>query len=146
MESDEDIHVPEITVDMIRSIASLKHNVDISESEIPSEMIRLCLQTIQSDSVTPAEQALGHSTRRELEGLGTWPLWEKGEHKQLNQFHEQKMFGDPIDPSSLDEGSIILRPHWQYAAKGGGARRPRQCCCGPKRAAPQLHAGWCCVG
>ena len=92
-----------------------------------------------STAITPAEQALGHFTRRKLKQLDNWPEWEKGEHKQLNQFYYQKMFGEPVDASTLDPASIILRPHWQYQVKRDGTRRSRLCCDGSKRAAPKLH-------
>ena len=90
--------------------------------------------------MTPEEEALGYFTRKQLQKLSTWDEWEKGEHKQLNQFKQQKVFGDPIDAALLPKDAVILRPHWQYAVKRSGVRRSRLCCNGSKYAAPQLHA------
>ena len=83
-------------------------------------MIQIAISTLQSDSVTPEEHALGHFTRRKLKKLSTWNDWKRGEHKQLDQFYDQKMFGDSIDPITLPKTAIILRPHWNYVVKRSG--------------------------
>ena len=103
-------------------------------------MIQSAINTLQSDSITPEEAAIGHFTRRKLRKLSTWNEWKKGEHKQLNQFYDQKMFGDAVDPLTLPKDACILRPHWNYVVKRSGVRRSRQCCNGSKFAAPLLHA------
>ena len=99
----------------------------------------MAISTLNSESVTPEEEALGHFTRKKLQTLPNWRDWNEAEHKQLNQFHKQRMFGDPIDPITLPKDAIILRPHWQYSVKRSGVRRSRLCCNGSKYAAPQLH-------
>ena len=48
--------------------------------------------------MTPEEESLGFFTCLKLQKLNTWEEWEKGEHKQLNQFYLQHMFGEPVDP------------------------------------------------
>jgi hypothetical protein len=68
--------------------------------------------TLNSDSITAEEQALGHFTRRKLKKLTTWNEWEAGEHKQLDQFYGQKKFGEAIDPMLLPKQAVILHPHW----------------------------------
>ena len=98
------------------------------------------INTIGSDSTTPEEQALGRFTRRKLKKLANWDDWKAGEHKQLNQFHKQGMFGKPFDPKILEPDAIILHPQWAYAVTRNGTRRSRLCCDGSKRAAPRLHA------
>ena len=100
----------------------------------------MAINTISSDHMTPEEEALGFFTRKRLKKLSTWEEWEKGEHKQLDQFEEQGMFDDPIDPVLLPKDAVILCAHWQYAVKRSGVRRSRLCCNGSKYAAPQLHA------
>ena len=103
-------------------------------------MIQIAINTLQSDSITPEEAIIGHFTRRKLKKLLTWNEWKKGEHKQLNQFHDKKMFGSAIDPVTLPKDAIILRPHWNYVVKRSGVRRSRQCFNGSKFAAPLLYA------
>ena len=139
-ESDYLEHVMTLTVENIRSIAALRYNCDITTEDVPVEMIQIAIHTLQSDSITPEEAAIGHFTRRKLKKLSTWNDWKKGEHKQLDQFYDQKMFGDSIDPLTLPRNSVILRPHWNYVVKRSGVRRSRQCCNGSKFAAPLLHA------
>ena len=48
------------------------------------------------------------------------------------------MFGEPIAPS-IDQNTIILRPHWKYHIKRCGTRRAPLCYNGSKYAAPLLH-------
>ena len=129
-----------LTVENICSIASLRYNVDISTEDVSIEMIQIATNTLQFDSITPEEAAIGHFTRRKLKKLSKWNEWKKDEHKQLEQFHDQKMFGSAIDPVTLPKDAIILRPHWNYVVKKSGVRRSRQCCNGSKFATPLLHA------
>jgi len=110
-----------------------------NEDELPHDLVTATINAIQSKSTTPAEQALGHFTRRKLKGLDTWNDWEAGERKQLTQFHDLQMFGAPV-MMPKDRKTIILRPHWQYHIKRDGTRRARLCCNGSKQAAPLLHA------
>ena len=126
---------PDITPADIRAIASLRHGIDTSS--IPIEDMTVMLHALQSDSITPAEQALGHFTRRKLKTLDTWPQWQAGEQTQLDHFEKLNMYGKPVSPPP---GAIILRSHWQYRVKTNGTRRSRNCCDGSPRAAPILHA------
>ena len=96
------------------------------------------INSITSQAITPAEQALGKFTCRKLKNMDTWNDWEAGERKQLTQFHDLQMFGAPVVMPS-DRKTIILRPHWQYHIKRDGTRRTRLCCNGSKQAAPLLH-------
>ena len=97
-----------LTVDNIRDIASLRYNLEISTKDVPIEMIQIAINTLQSDSITPEEAAMGHFTRQKLRKLSTWNEWKKGKHKQLNQFYDQKMFGDAINPITLQRNAVIL--------------------------------------
>ena len=135
-----------LSTEDIRAIASIHYlddqQVDLSEETIPSKVIKMCIHTLNSDHITPEEQALGFYTRKKLKKLSNWNDWKAGETKQIEQFQFQRMFGDPIDPIAfpLPECAIVLRPHWQYAVKRSGVRRSRMCANGSKRAAPGLHA------
>ena len=51
-------------------IATLQHdNIDLSEEAIPSEMIKLCINTLTSEHVTPEEQSLCYFTRNKLKNF-----------------------------------------------------------------------------
>jgi len=119
-ELDYEEHVMKLDFEAIRAITELNSGLDCSEDEVPSEMLRMVVNTLNSSMMTPEEEALGHFTRKRLQKLSTWDEWEKGEHKQLNQFEQQQMFGDPIDAALLPKDAVILRPHWQYAVKRSG--------------------------
>ena len=134
---DDDDHVPSLTVADVRAIAALRYpDVDFSEHSVTTEQVGILLQAIQSQAITPAEQALGRFTRRKLKNLTTWPEWRHGEHKQLDHFHALRMFGSPV---SKPHKAIVLRPHWQYSVKRDGTRRSRNCCDGSPKSAPVLH-------
>ena len=100
-----------LTVETIQSIASLWLNVDISTKDVPIEMIQITINTLQSDSITPKEAAIGYFTRWKLKKLSTWNEWKKGKHKQLNQFYYQQMFGDAFDPVTLPRNVNIFYYH-----------------------------------
>ena len=120
-EDDYEEYILSLNLESIRAIASLRHSdLYLSEDSIPSDMIQIAIRTLQLDSITPEEQALGFFTRKKLRKLATWPEWQHGEFKQLNQFHEQELYGKPVDQAYLPEGSIVLRPHWQYVVKRSG--------------------------
>jgi len=93
-------------------------------------------RAIQSQAIIPAEQAIGRFTRRKLRSLSTREQWRYGEHKQLDHFHDLKMYGKPI---RKPPGAIVLHPHWQYSIKRDGTRRSCNCCDGLPRSAPLLH-------
>ena len=128
-----------LTVENIRSIASLLYNLDISTKDVPIEMIEIAINTLQFDSITPEEAAIDHFARRKSKKLLMWNDWKKGEHKQLNQFYDQKMFGDAIDSVTLPRNAVILQPYWNYVVKRSGVRLSRQCCNGSKFSAPLLN-------
>ena len=88
----------------------------LEETEISTGIIKHMIHTIQSKATTSKEQAVGYFTRKKLKTMSTWDLWNTGERKQLNQFHDLQMFGKPI---LLEDKAnhIILRLHWQYSVK-----------------------------
>ena len=101
----------------------------------------LLMKALQSELITPEEQALTSFTRRKLKTLSTWggpSGWLAAEKKQLNQFHSIKMFGPPMDPP---KHATVLRPQWTSRIKANGTRRSRLCADGSKRAAPHLYHG-----
>ena len=112
----------------------------MSEDAIPTEIIKLVINSLGSDAITPEEQALGYYTRKKLKKLSTWDQWLAGEKKQIDQFTTQGMFGEPMNRCDLPDNAIVLRPHWQYLVKRSGVRCFQMCCNGSKVTAPQLHA------
>eukprot|EP00980_Cylindrotheca_fusiformis_P025376 scaffold13535_cov117-Cylindrotheca_fusiformis.AAC.2 len=134
----DDNHVPFITVGTIRSIASIRFEdrSSFQPSQLPLPIAQMSLNAIRSAATTPEELALGRFSRRRLKQTPTWDLWAAGERKQLDQFHDLRMYGEPVFPP---QDAIVLRQHWQYQIKRDGTRRARNCCDGSPRAAPTLH-------
>ena len=84
-EADSEEHVLTLSVEDIRAIASIRFtDRDMSEDAIPSEMIKVCINTLNSDFMTPEEHSLGYFTSKKLKRLLTWDEWLAGEAKQLN--------------------------------------------------------------
>ena len=109
------------------------------EEAISFEMIKVYINTLNSEHMIKEEQALWYSTRKKLKRLLTWQELKDWETKQINQFMMQKMFGNPINPIGLLESAFILQPHWQYSVKCSGVQRSDMCCNGSNNAAPQLQ-------
>ena len=56
-------HIISLMVQDVRAISSLRHNnVDLSEDVIPSEMMKVCINTLTSQHLTPEQRALGYFT------------------------------------------------------------------------------------
>ena len=139
--SDLEEHVISLDVETLRAISSVRTGMDCNDEEhIPTQLIQVAINTLNSDSMTDEEKACGYFSRRRLRTLSNWRDWEAAEHKQLDQFDKQEMFGDPVHASTLPKDAVVLRAHWQYQVKRSGVRRSRLCCNGSKYAAPQLHA------
>ena len=68
-ELDEDVHTLSFDMDTIRAIASIRFGDAITHQDTSDEEIRLWINTLGSDSITPEEQALGRLTRRKLKSL-----------------------------------------------------------------------------
>ena len=66
-------------------------------------------------------------TRQKLKKLPSWPQWQKSEYKQLNQYHEQDMFGEPCQ---LPPGANVLDLLWTYLIKTDGTLKARCVCNG----------------
>jgi len=66
-------------------------------------------------------------TRKWLMQQSDWDDWQKSEWKQLDQYEQQKMFGQPEPrPSKAN----ILTLLWTYLVKTNGVKKARCCCNG----------------
>ena len=107
-EADHDEHTPPLSVEDIQAIASICYdddNIDMSEDAIPSELIKICINILNSDPMTSEKQSLQYFTWKKLKRLLTWQEWKDGESKQLEQLYVQKMLGDQIDADTLPEAA-----------------------------------------
>ena len=66
-------------------------------------------------------------TRRKLKNLPTWTEWQQSEYKQLDQYYDQHMFGEPC---RLPAGANVLDLLWTYLVKTDGTKKARCVCNG----------------
>lgn len=60
-------------VEDTRAISDLSHDdINMSEEAIPSEMIKICINILHSDHMSPEEQSVRYFTRKKLKTLSTW--------------------------------------------------------------------------
>ena len=69
-------------------------------------------------------------TRRKLKSMPTWNEWRLSEHKQLDQYQDQGMFGKPC---KLPPGANVLDLLWTYVVKTDGTKKARCVCNGQPR-------------
>ena len=72
-------HQHKLTIDDIRVTSALKKtkkytNFDMYEEAIPTEIIKLCIDTLTLDAVTSEEKLLGCFTRKKLKKSSIWNL------------------------------------------------------------------------
>ena len=82
IEDDMDVHVPSIYKTSLRSISCIQSksyfpNLDISFSPeyLPTELIHITTNSIQTKATTPEEQDLGNFTRINMKILTVWDEW-----------------------------------------------------------------------
>ena len=66
-------------------------------------------------------------TRAFLKKQSDWMDWALSEYKQLNQYHAQSMFGDPI---KRPPNANVLPLIWTYLLKSEGTKKDRSVCNG----------------
>ena len=79
---------------------------------LKSEMIKIWINTLTFQHVTPEEQDFCYFTSKKLKPLSTWKEWKDVEIKQLDQFHIQKMIGELIYSNGLPNSAVILQQFW----------------------------------
>ena len=59
-ELDYEEHVMKLDFEAIRAITELNSGLDCSENEVPSELLRMVVNTLDSNMMTPEEESLGY--------------------------------------------------------------------------------------
>ena len=67
-----DNDAPQLDIVTLHTIAAFRSGLDFSEESIPTDIILTFINSITSQAVTPAEQALGKFTRCKLKNMDTW--------------------------------------------------------------------------
>ena len=110
------------------NIMAFQHNATISNTAAWADPHNL---PPVNDGMLFAAMECGHLkprlTRAFLRKQSDWMDWATSEFKQLNQYHAQQMFGDPIrKPLQCN----ILPLIWTYLIKSDGTKKARCVCNG----------------
>ena len=88
------------------------------------------IPTTTSTTPSPADSIERSFTLKELRHHEDWPEWQQSGYKQLNQFHSQGMFSDPmIKPTNANALPII----WRFNIKHDSTKKARMVCDGSKK-------------
>ena len=77
----------------------------------------------ENDDIVPTITKL---TRKSLKSTDEWPLWNKAEFLQLDQYEQQDTFGPPC---RLPPGANVLNLLWTYTYKAHENRYKARCVC-----------------
>jgi hypothetical protein len=106
--------IPQINHDQLNPRHALRQTLDnISPPDIPITRQRGMMkedggvQNFTSNAVKLTRGKL-------LQDTTTWPEWQKAEYAQLDQYHEQGMFGEP---TRMNDTSTVFNLVWTYAIK-----------------------------
>ena len=78
-----DDDVPQLDIVSLWAISSLFLGLDFSADSISTDIMLTVINSITSEAITPAEQALGTFTRRKLRKMDTWNEWEPVSYTHL---------------------------------------------------------------
>jgi hypothetical protein len=65
-------------------------------------------------------------TRGKLLKQPDWTDWQESEYLQLNQYHNQGMFGKPLE---VEEDTAVFHLVWTYNIKALDGRKKARCVC-----------------
>ena len=122
-----DTNVPQINFDQMNIMAHQHH---AARTDTPPWTDPHNLPPVD-DAMVFAAMDRGHIkprlTRAFLRRQSDWMDWSLSEFKQLNQYHAQDMFGDPIQ---RPPGCNVLPLIWTYLIKNDGTKKARCVCNG----------------
>ena len=67
---------PDLDIVSLRIVATLRSDLDFSEESIPTNILLPIINSITSQAITPAKQALGKFTHCKLKNMDTWNDWK----------------------------------------------------------------------
>ena len=130
--------IPQLHFDQLNAIAHHLHAIRHGDSLWgPNETAVIQDETVNQATATNLIPV--KLTRRRVQALPDWPLWQESEHKQHDSYHKQNMFGAPIPlpPPVLIDGELIkptaLPFVWTYLYKDGLKQKARATCNGGSR-------------
>jgi hypothetical protein len=92
-----------LCIDELRSIHILRQDPPDAKDLSTTQILHLLVHTLSAEALTPEERNLKRFTHHKLKQLSIWPLWEAGEHDQLDKFHNIQLYGEPCFAQLLCE-------------------------------------------
>jgi hypothetical protein len=92
-----------------------------------SEKLTETFITTPNDIPTVEEPKMQMFKLQQLLKRVDWPDWQQSKYKQLDQYHEQGMFSDPME---APRNANVLRMLWTYVLKADGTKKSRMVCNG----------------
>ena len=116
------------------STTATSHKINQSSSHQQQYISKIINAVKQHGTINAAKAILPKNkrssnklTRRKLKNMETWPEWQQSEYKQLDQYYDQQMFGEPC---RLPAGANVLDLLWTYLVKTDGTKKARCVCNG----------------
>ena len=118
--------IPQINHDQLNPRHALRQTLDnISPPDIPITRQRGMLKE-EGGVQNFTSNAVKLTRGKLLQDTTTWPEWQKAEYAQLDQYHEQGMFGEP---TKMNDTSTVFNLVWTYAIKTLDQRKKARCTC-----------------
>jgi len=92
------------------------------------EEMEMVTQAMQSQAITPTEQAIGCFTQASFDPLVLGNNGALANTSSSSTFMTSRCMVNPSGSHLV--GAVVLRPHWQCSIKRDDTRRSRNCCDG----------------
>ena len=118
--------VPQLHFDQLNALAAYLQEIKLDETFLDNDLETPLLNLLK----VKKSKGMAQFTRKQLKQRDDWKDWEKSEHKQLDLYQMQDMFGRPMRPPP---GANILSLLWTYGIKADGTKKARCVCNGNPR-------------
>ena len=127
--------IPQVSIDQLNP----RLMFDFDDVQLPSlpktSRIRKEFEGDVFNLVTPYTLAM-RLTRGKLLKSEDWEEWHQSEYKQLDQYYDQGMFGEPV---AVDDYSAVFNLVWTYVVKELDKRKKARCTCDGSTRAGQVR-------
>ena len=123
-----DSGTPQLFFDQLNILAAYLQEIKFNETFLDHDLETPLLNLIK---VKKKPKGMAQFSRKQLKQRDDWNDWCKSEHKQLDLYDLQNMFGKPVP---APPNANILNLLWTYGIKTDGTKKARCVCNGnPKR-------------
>ena len=118
---------PQLFFDQLNILAAYLQEIKFDETILDHDLETPILNLIK---VKHKSKGMAQFTRKQLKQRDDWNDWISSEHKQLNLYDMQNMFGKPM---KAPPKANILNLLWTYGIKSDGTKKARCVCNGNPR-------------